>query len=78
MVNSSSVELCLWINSIPLEFGQVIFYMVIVADIGKAPDCGSGDCGFDSHLSPKLNKILTILKTNGMEQFKRAHEKFNN
>ena len=31
------------------------FYMVIVADIGKAPDCGSGDCGFDSHLSPKLN-----------------------
>ena len=38
----------------PLEFDGGRKDMVGVAQSVRAPDCGSGGCGFDSRLSPHL------------------------
>ncbi|CAL2074822.1 hypothetical protein T190607A02C_100124 [Tenacibaculum sp. 190524A02b] len=33
--------------------------MVIVAQLVRAPDCGSGGRGFETHLSPKTKALYT-------------------
>lgn len=38
--------------------GSLKFYMVIVAQSVRAPDCGSGGRGFESRLSPKVSNSL--------------------
>ncbi len=38
----------------PFEFDCSWKDMVGVAQLVRAPDCGSGGCGFDSRLSPHL------------------------
>lgn len=38
-----------------IAFGKKSFYMVTVAQLVRAPDCGSGSRGFDPHQSPSSN-----------------------
>ena len=38
-----------------------IINMVIVAQLVRAPDCGSGGCGFEPRLSPPDTSIVLVV-----------------